>query len=276
MLSELKSSSNASNNASPFRLQLCVRPGARWSTNGARAMETRRGTARRANGQRALDAAIAAVITAGPADAGRADRGEQQQPGRARGHPLQSARRRRSRTPQPSRSESDSEADIMVQARRDFACRTRLLMQHWSSGQPERAPPWKIALGNADVRALEVRRRRAADQRACTRGGARTSDSDDNAEASEKPNVSISIAETAGAESGQRPEEDIAKPRPRGDIHAAEHLMGRSKAATARPEEPTPVCPRAVVSATRRPASENSTSESPIVTRHRKARLTRS
>ena len=80
------------------------------------------------------------------------------------GHrPARAARRARSRTPCPLPSNSDDEADVMVDARRQVIHRGRQLARHWASGNPGRAPAWRLSLSTQDEAALLVRRARLAD-----------------------------------------------------------------------------------------------------------------
>ena len=102
--------------------------------------------------------------------------------------PAPAARRARSRTPPVSApQDSDSEADVLVDARRQFVQRTRDLAWHWASPSLERAPAWSFEIGPADLAALEVRRRRQDRATNCERHATDEFGSDAECQASGEP-----------------------------------------------------------------------------------------
>ena len=105
-----------------------------------------------------------------------------------RPRPAPAARRARSRTPPVSApQDSDSEADVLVDARRQFVQRTRDLARHWASPSLERAPAWSFEIGPADLAALEVRRRRQDRATNCERHATDEFGSDAECQASGEP-----------------------------------------------------------------------------------------
>ena len=182
------------------------------------------------------------------------------------GHrPARAARRARSRTPCPLPSNSDDEADVMVDARRQVIHRGRQLARHWASGNPGRAPAWRLSLSTQDEAALLLRRARsanAAEGDHLAAADAASSDADDVA-TDAGPQMPQELAEWRPALHRQADDDPAASRTSDGAAGgpvqiAEEHAMTSRSSRTQFRSSPR--------LSGQRSASESSTSELPIVT----------